>query len=155
MFHYSSSLALLYRFVRTRFFTLVFRRRSSVLRAGRPGVGNCLPKTPVPLQPHFKLLKRLGPQRINPPLRVNANVNQSGVTKHSQMLGHLRLAKVQAVDMSPTGRGRQAAVRDLKAVGSAKARSVSIMANANMPQNVYSCQGIFYERNIKVPVFHG
>jgi hypothetical protein len=42
-----------------------------------------LPKTPVSLQPHLKLLERCGPQGINSALCVHANVHQSGVTEHA------------------------------------------------------------------------
>src|SRR5437879_6447973 len=60
-----------------------------------------LPKTPVPLQPHLKLLEWRGPQRINSALSVHANVNQSGITEHPQMFGDLGLAETQAMDHVP------------------------------------------------------
>ena len=97
MFHYSSSLLSFIASCTLFHFGLPFVALQ-LFEKGVQALEIALPKTPLPLDPHFKLLERLGPQRINPPLRVNANVNQSGVTQHPQMFGHLRLAKVQAID---------------------------------------------------------
>jgi len=50
--------------------------------------------------------------------------------------------------MSPTGPWPvKQQFDDLKRFRLGQARSVSIMANANMPQMYIPCQGIFYERN--------
>src|SRR5882724_5979470 len=118
MFHYSSSLLSLSLRAHTLFHLGFPFVALQFFEKGVQALEIALPKTPVPLQPHVKLLKRLRPQRINPPLRVNANVNQSGVAKHPQMLGHLWLAKVQAIDHVADGPWPvKQQFDDLKAVG--------------------------------------
>jgi hypothetical protein len=59
--------------------------------------------TPVLLQPHFQLMERRGAQRINAALCVHANVNQSGIAEHAEMLGDLRLPETQPADQVPDG----------------------------------------------------
>src|SRR3981081_2122699 len=59
------------------------------------------PYTPVFLNPSFKFLKRRGTQRVDPALRVHADVDESGLTEHAEMLGYLRLAKSQSIDHVP------------------------------------------------------
>src|SRR5580704_7923705 len=49
------------------------------------------PHLPVPFDPHFDLFQRRRSQRINPPLRVHADVNQTRVTQHVKVFGSLRL----------------------------------------------------------------
>lgn len=76
------------------------------------------PKAPVSLQPNLKLLERLGPQGVNPALRVDANVNQPGITEHAQVFGDLRLAETQAADHVPDGpRAVTQELDDQEAVG--------------------------------------
>src|SRR6267143_6151986 len=76
-----------------------------------------LPKTPVLLQPNPQFLEWRGPQRINPALRVHANVHQSGITEHPQMFGDLRLAETEFIDHVPDRPwSAQQQIDDLKTV---------------------------------------
>ena len=52
-----------------------------------------LPDAAVPLDPSLKLLQRGWAQGIDSALRVDANVDQPGLTEHAEMLRDLRLAK--------------------------------------------------------------
>jgi hypothetical protein len=75
------------------------------------------PKTPIPFQPHLEFLERGGPQRIDSPLRVHANADQSSLTEYTQMFGDLWLAKTQPIDHVPDGPGPiKQQFDDLKAV---------------------------------------
>src|SRR5882724_9054047 len=80
-----------------------------------------LPNTPVLLQPHLKLLERLGAQGIDAALRVHANVNQSGIAENAQVLGDLRLAETQTMNhVTDRARPVEQEFDDLKSVGLGK-----------------------------------
>ena len=74
-----------------------------IVQQGVEALETVFPKTPVSLDPDLELLKRRGTQRIDPALSVYANVNQPGITEHSQMFGNLRLAEMQPMDHVPDG----------------------------------------------------
>jgi hypothetical protein len=103
-----------------------------------------LPKAPVPLQPDLKLLERGWPQRINPALRVYANVHQSGLTEHAQMFGDLRLAEAQAMDHVADGPWTVAQeFDDVKAVGLGQGSE-----SGDHGGSEYASTRIFLSRNI-------
>jgi hypothetical protein len=60
-----------------------------------------LPDAAIPLDPSLKLLQRGWAQGIDAALRVDANIHQSGLTEHAEMLGDLGLAKAQLIDHVP------------------------------------------------------
>jgi hypothetical protein len=59
------------------------------------------PDPAIPLDPSLKLLQGGWAQGIDSALRVDANVDQPGLTEHAEMLGHLRLAKAKLLDHVP------------------------------------------------------
>jgi hypothetical protein len=104
-----------------------------------------LPKTPVPLDPGLKLLKRCGTQCVDSALSVYANVNQPGITEHSQMFGNLRLAQVQPSDhVADRAWAVPQQFDDLEAVRLSQ-RSQSF--NNGLPE--YASYRIFLSRNIR------
>jgi hypothetical protein len=105
-----------------------------------------LPNTPVLLQPHLKLLERLGPQGVDAALRIHANVNQSGITENAQVLGDLRLAETQPVNHVPDrARPVEQEFDDLKSVGLGKSAKCF---QHHQPE--YAPQRIFLSRHISV-----
>jgi hypothetical protein len=76
-----------------------------------------LPKSPVTLQPLFKLLERRGPQGIDAALRVHANINESGFAEDTQVFGDLRLPETQAMgQVTDRPRTAEQKLDDLKPV---------------------------------------
>jgi hypothetical protein len=77
-----------------------------------------LPNPPVPLEPGFQLLERRGAQGVNAALRVDANVDESGVAEDAQVFRDLGLTETQAADQVPD-RARAVAQKfdDMKTVG--------------------------------------
>src|SRR5277367_2887411 len=76
------------------------------------------PNAPVPFDPDLQLFQWRRAQRINPALRVHANIHQSRVAEHAQMFRDLRLAQTQALDHIAHGaRPFAQQFDDLKAIG--------------------------------------
>src|SRR5271155_1571079 len=76
------------------------------------------PNAPVSFDPHFQLFQWRRAQRINPALRVHANIHQSRVAEHAQMFRDLRLAQAQAMNHVADGpRPFAQQFNDLKAIG--------------------------------------
>src|SRR5688572_11427553 len=56
---------------------------------------------PERLQPGVELVERLGPQLVDALLRDRANVDQTGVAEHAEVLRHLRLTQPEALGDLP------------------------------------------------------
>src|SRR5437762_4509420 len=117
-----------------------------LLEEGVQALEVVLPKTPVPLQPHLKLLEWRGPQCINSALRVHAKFNQSGITEHPQVLGNLRLAETQPPDHVPDGPWTvEQEFNDLKTAGLGQRSEC-----CHHDQSEYASRRIFLSRHILV-----
>jgi len=56
------------------------------------------PEGPIRCQPVIDLLERMGPQPINPTLRIHTRLNQARVAQDAEVLGDRGLAHRQSVD---------------------------------------------------------
>ncbi len=52
----------------------------------------------IGLQPRVQFHERLGPEPVQPPLRIAADLHQTGVAQHPQMPGDTRLMHPDALD---------------------------------------------------------
>jgi hypothetical protein len=108
-----------------------------------------LPKAPVALQPDFQFLEGRWAQSVNAALRVDANVDESGVAEDAQVFRNLRLAETQAAD-EVTDRAGPVAQKfnDVKAVGLGEGsegcqHDVRICPLLHIPVKEYVCRGIY------------
>ncbi|MDF2959547.1 MAG: hypothetical protein K0S39_1282 [Paenibacillus sp.] len=60
-----------------------------------------VPDTAVGLQPSIKLREWIGPQIVNPSISYCMNPNESGITKHAEMLGCLWLVMAKSIGNFP------------------------------------------------------
>jgi hypothetical protein len=74
-----------------------------VFEQGVQAVEVALPKAAIAIEPGLELLERRGSQRIDSALRVDADIDETGVAQNTQMLGYLRLAKAEAIDEVANG----------------------------------------------------
>src|SRR6516162_9172642 len=72
------------------------------------------PQPPVGLEPFVDRPQRLGPDPVDPPLRVDSRLDQPRVAQHPEVLGHRRLAQSGRVDQLADGTlGRDQQIEDL------------------------------------------
>lgn len=105
----------------------------------------CFPNAPVSFDPYFKLLQWRRPQLVDPPLRVHADVYESGIAQHPQMFRDLRLAKAQRVNYVPhRPRTAPEQFNNLKAIGFGQGSKCVQHVEIEYPSLLYSCQDIFF-----------
>jgi hypothetical protein len=103
-----------------------------------------LPESPVTLEPHFELLERGGPQRIDAALCVHAHFHEASIVQDAEVLGDLRLTEAEAPDEVADGAGPGAQeFDDMKAVGLAQSAEGS-----HHTGDEYASKHIFVSRNI-------
>jgi hypothetical protein len=118
--------------------------RFQLVEQGIEALKVSFPDLPVSRNPGLQFLERRGPQRINSALRIYANVHQTRVTEHPQVLRDLRLLESELIDHVPDRPGPlKQEFDDLKTMGFSEGAECFDHGKANMPQYVYTCQGIF------------